>query len=291
MIETVITVLGWEDRFPLGMEIILSKYKVKRIVLISFIDYCSMDKMEDNKKNLLENCAMEKIEVVEVNLEYSNSINNWKCLDQFFEKETENIEYLLNITTIPRETIWALLFFLRQKNSHINYIYFKPETYCDGWLTKNYKNPRLLFKHSGVFELDKKLALFIITGFDDSRLDSLIEYYEPSKIVVFSQRGNQFHNMDRNKYIKKSNSFESEIVEFDSYDVEEATKILNDTIIKYGDSNIIISSQGPKLSSLSTYKNHLLHDSIAFAYVPAQDFNLEYSKGINPDYIDGKLEI
>jgi hypothetical protein len=287
--KTLITVLGWEDRFISGTEIILDENNIQKIVLISFTDYADMN--IKNKSAFLKKVNDLNIEVEEIQLNYSDSINNWKVFDVFFEKQILSSDILLNITTMPRETIWALLFFLKKIHSSINYIYFKPEKYCNNWLTKNHKNPRLLFKHSGIFDLNKNLVLFIITGFDDSRLSSLIEYYEPSKVVLLNQVGNQFDNEERNNGSNKNIflNLNHEKIEFDSYDVINASDILSEKIKEYEDCNIIISSQGPKLSSLSTYKNYLLNDNIALAYVSARDFNDKYSVGIDKNYISGSF--
>lgn len=290
-IDTLITVLGWEDRFNLGIDIILEKHEIKHLILISFADYDSMTGMKDSKAYIHKLATENNIEIQEVELKYSDSIQNWRLLNTHFENKKFDGEVLINITTFPRETIWTLLFFLKNKLNHINYIYFKPNKYDKTWLTKNHKTPRLLFKHSGVFELDQELILFVITGYDLSRLNSLIDYYEPRKIIVFCQKGKQFDNMTRNNGVIRCNTVEFEKIEFDSYNINEASKILNENIQKHKDSNIIIASQGPKLSALSTYKNYLLSESrIALAYVPARDFNNEYSTGIDPNYISGQLE-
>jgi hypothetical protein len=288
--KTLITVLGWEDRFISGTEIILNENNIQKIVLISFTDYAEMN--IKNKSTFLEKVKDLNIEIEEIQLNYSDSINNWKIFDAYFEKHIRTCDILLNITTMPRETIWALLFFLKKAHRNINYIYFKPKKYCDTWLTKNHKTPRLLFKHSGVFDLNKNLVLFIITGFDYSRLSSLIEYYEPSKVVVLNQVGNQFDNEERNNGSNKDIflNLNHEKIEFDSYDVTNASDLLNKKIKEYKDCNIIISSQGPKLSSLSTYKNYILSDNIALAYVSARDFNDKYSIGIDENYISGSFD-
>lgn len=286
--KTLITVLGWEDRFMSGTDIILKENNIEKVILIYYQDYAFMN--NESKSNFIKKIDESGVEIKvnEIELNYSSSIDNWKTLDLFFnEYDIDSDNVLLNITTIPRETIWTLLFFLKKTHNSINYIYFKPEKYCDDWLTKNHKNPRLLFKHSGVFDLDKNLVLFIITGFDGSRLNSLTEYYEPSKVVVFSQTGNQFDNDKRNNGLNNNNFIEIEKVEFNSYDVINSSRILNQKIEEYKNCNIIISSQGPKLSSLSTYKNYISSKKIALSYVPAREFNDKYSIGIDENYISG----
>lgn len=285
----LITVLGWEDRLIQGIDIISEKYNLKSILLIVFSDYCSMDKMQENKTTLEKIARVNEIKLSELTLEYNDSISNWKKLNEYF-KEYKLTNVLLNITTIPRETIWTLLFFLKKSNNQVDYVYFRPEHYNNGWLTKNHKEPRLLFKHSGIFALEKKLALFVVTGFDESRLLQLIEYYEPEKLIVFSQSGNQYDNLTRNKNIQSKLEFELEKVEIDSYNILNSTLLLTEYIDKNDEFNIILASQGPKTSSIGTYNCYLKSERrIALAYVPARDFNNKYSKGINEEFVSGEI--
>lgn len=289
--HNLITVLGWEERFFKGVEIILEKYNIQNITLILFKDYCSMNNMNDNLNKIESIAKSKKIAIKKVDLEYNSSVNNWKNLNKFFgENDIKNA--LLNLTTIPRETIWTLLFYLRKKCDSVDYIYFKPKTYNKGWLTKNHKEPRLLFKHSGVFELEKKLVLFVISGFDESRLKQLIEYYEPYKLILFSQSGEQFDNLLRNKSIPEFFDSEIETVEMNTYDVESSIIKLNEYVKKNTQYNIIIASQGPKTSSMSTYRTYLdSSNKIGLAYVPARDFNGKYSIGIDDEYINGTINL
>ena len=289
--HNLITVLGWEDRFIKGIEIVFKEYNIKNIILILFEDYRTMDNINDNLIMLKSLAKSNKIQLNEIVLEYNDSINNWKILDKFF-KENVIQNALLNLTTIPRETIWTLLFYLRNNSTLVDYVYFKPKTYSKGWLTKNHKEPRLLFKHSGIFELEKKLVLFVITSFDESRLKQLIEYYEPYKLIVFSQSGEQFNNLKRNKSNSEYFEREIEIVEMDTYNIELSTKTLNYYINENNDHNIIIASQGPKTSSISTYRSYLASSKrIGLAYVPARVFNGKYSSGVDDNYIKGTINL
>jgi hypothetical protein len=289
--HNLITVLGWEDRFLKGVNIILDKFNITKLTLIVFQDYSSMDKMSDNLEEINLISVSKKIEVTQLLLEYNNSINNWKILDNYFREMIVN-NALLNLTTIPRETIWTLLFYLRKKSKSVDYVYFKPKTYNEGWLTKNHKEPRLLFKHSGVFELEKKLALFVISGFDESRLKQLIEYYDPHKLIIFTQTGEQFNNLLRNKSIPEFFDSEIESVEMDTYNIDLSNEKLNEYIKKSTNFNIIIASQGPKTSSISTYKSYLdSSERIGLSYVPARNFNEKYSLGIDEDYISGVIDL
>jgi len=83
---TLFTVLGWEERFLLGTNYIIEKYKIKIVYLIRFIDYLHMDNMAENYESFKKILSDSGIELIHLDLEYRNSINNWKILDSFFFK-------------------------------------------------------------------------------------------------------------------------------------------------------------------------------------------------------------
>ena len=290
---TLFTVLGWEERFLLSLNHILDNYKIDKVYLICFIDYLFMEKMEESLETIKILLEKRNIQLCITELEYNDSISNWKKMDKFFNA-LEIHKALINITTFPRETIWTFLFFLKTKVSSVTFIYYKPESYDnnEGGLTKNHKTPRLLFKHSGVFDIGKKLAIFIITGFDYNRSESLIEHYEPTKVVFISQEGEQFENQKRNCGISPNIAYENievENVVINNYDIDDSCKILNNLVDKHSDYNVIITSQGPKTSAISTYLAYLKNPNIALAYVPAREFSGNYSFGFDENYIVGEV--
>lgn len=288
---TLFTVLGWEERFLSGTKQILEDYKINNVYLICFNDYMHMNNMKENLKAIIDLMEEKKIQFNTIELKYEDSISNWKNLSIFFNSHKFQ-DVIINISTFPRETIWTLLFFMRFRVPCVKYIYYKPESYdnSETGLTKNHKSPRLLFKHSGIFDVDKKLVIFIITGFDRKRTDLIIEYYEPSKVVYISQKGEQFENMKRNCGISPETAYENTIIEniaIDCYYINESHKTLNELINNHSDFNIIITSQGPKTSAISTYLAYLDNNNIALAYVPAKEFSGEYSFGFNNKSING----
>jgi len=291
---TLFTVLGWENRFLLGTKNILDNYEVDNVYLICFTDYLHMKNMDENLRTIKELMVQKNIELNTIELEYGNSISNWKKLDIFFNSvNLQNV--IINITTFPRETIWTFLFFLHMRVLCVTYIYYKPESYdnSEGGLTKNHKSPRLLFKHSGVFDIDKKLAVFIITGFDHNRTDLLIEHFEPTKVVYFSQKGEQFENMKRNCGICPRTAHENILIDniaIDSYRIDESCLILNELVESHAEYNIILTSQGPKTSAISTYLAYLKNSNIALAYVPAREFSGEYSFGFDKNSVLGEIK-
>ena len=119
---------------------------------------------------------------------------------------------------MPREVIWAALFWLEAAGAAVQYVYNRPHTYAEDWLARDPENPRLVYKLAGALEVGRPTALLAVTGFDENRCRQAIEFYEPSRVLLATQRGNQFGNDVRNvgREFNQSN-VRIERVEVDSY--------------------------------------------------------------------------
>lgn len=279
-----ITVLGWEDRFFEGVKTSIDKFEIE---LISLIYYKECEELTETSKIKLVNLCKEKeveVEFLEVN--YSNPIDKWMELDKYVKdfKEVNNV--LLDITTMPRDTIWSFLFFLTSNNIDIDYIYYSPKEYNKNWLSKEPGKPRLLLKHSGITKLGNQTALIIITGFESERAKQLINFFEPKLTVLGFQIGNQFENEKRNREVLNSVKGYTELKSFDidAYSEGSGYDKIMEEIEKLNDYNIVLTSLGPKPTAISMYRIVKERPEIALAYVPSKQFNDKYSTGIG-DYI------
>lgn len=287
--DILILVLGWEERFLLGLQKDLELYDITKIILLNFHVYES--NTEDNKLKINKICKEKSIELNEVKLNYQDSIKSWKILSDCLAKISSDNQILLDITTTPRETIWSTIYHLRGSKKNLDFIYHKPEKYHKDWLTKEPAKPRLLLKHSGIHKLNYPTALLVITGFEYERAKQLIYFFEPKLTLIGVQQGDQFNNLTRNEELRKSLKEFSNINEFeiDAYSSDFGFKILKDKISNIGEKyNVVLASLGPKLTSISTYNIILQNPEIALAYVPTKEFNLKYSLGIG-EYLSGSV--
>ncbi|WP_342086179.1 hypothetical protein [Dyadobacter sp. OTU695] len=288
----LISVLGWEERCYLGVMKTSGIISVSKLVLLVFKDYLKYT--SSNLGRIKELCLEKRIELQIVELSYSRTADAWSQIGSIIEHPAVKKENsILDVSTMPRETIWSFIFFARKKNIELRFIYFKPLHYGD-WLCKEPDKPRLLYKHSGVAEFGKSTALIILTGFDYDRTSQLVRFYEPSLTVLGIQKGIQFDNQQRN--IQDQHAAECKgqttvsFFEIDAYDLRAASAILDDQIKRLKpDYNIIVSSLGPKLSAISIYDVFLTHPEIALTYVPTKEYNLSYSTGIDLEPIIGIL--
>ena len=294
--KTLISVLGWEDRFYKGIEYDFSTYNVDHLLLLVYQDYFNRDNfkliMKSNLDKISEICESSNITLKLINLNYSDEIENYNKIgilkDEISYLNTKDI--LIDITTIPREVIWNILSFSLSMSTSVELIYHKPKDY-DSWLCKNFEKPLLQMGHSGISKFGIQTALIVITGFEAERTKQLINHFEPDVVFLCVQTGQQFENTKRN--IESHKTFYTpnliEFREMDSYNIKLGAEILNNIVSKLDNYNIIIASQGPKTSSVIAYNVFLNYSNIGLAYVPSKDININYSKGID-DNIKYKLK-
>lgn len=280
--KILITILSWEDRFIKSFNEEIDSKKYDKLFLLI---YKGREKLKE--KNFLLVKKILKTKKVNHELIYlpEERVERWKKLeDTFYSNKFIGKYVTLDITTMKRETIWSMLSFLVKQNKIISYKYYRPINYNNIWLSREPDVPQLLFKHSGISEFGKKTALLILSGYDVERTRQLVNHYEPEVVILGVQKGTQFDNSIRNSsdihlaVCKGQTS--SDIFYLDAYSRDHGFKTINKKIKQLKNYNIIATSQGPKLSALSLYKAFLKNNRIALCYVPAKQYNAEYSIGV-----------
>ncbi len=281
--NTLIAVLGWEDRFYEGIKSDLESYSFQQLIILR---YQECDDLTIKSRELIEDiCTKNEIELKYLKISDLDTVDKWKVFDSYFSNE-DNVgkKVLLEISTMPRDTIWSVLYFLNSLNISIDYIYHTPKSYNTDWLSKEPGKPRLLFKHSGISKLGIQTALIILTGFETERTKQLVHFFEPKLIYLGVQKGNQFDNEIRNAENHELIKGYTETKEFelDAYTDDNGYSSIKNQIDELKSNyNVIVASLGPKPTSIAMYKAFLDNPEIALAYVPAKEFNKEYSSGID----------
>jgi len=280
----LITVLGWEERFIEGITIDIKKHEYDYCLIIIYLNYFNKDEykgiMQEYQDRVKTLCEEQKIELSSLEFESSapsHFLSDNKLPSIFNGYKNCNLTF--DITSIPRALIWHLLSLSEDVSGSINLIYHKPIKYGN-WLCRNFEKPILQIGHSGIFKFGVQTALIIITGFDTERSKQLITHFEPDKIFLCVQDGNQFDNHLRNIQENKIFTPPVEVVRIDSYDINSATDIVSNIADQLNDYNIILSSLGPKVSSIVAYNTYTKYPNIGLAYVPANEISIDYSTGI-----------
>ena len=281
---------SWEERTLLGFERSLSDLDPIKVVSIQKENPINGTEISRNIEKLQDLCKQRNITYKELLWSNSPAINNLN-LDNYLKEEVldgHNIH--IDISTMPRDIIWTFLSLFKHYENHVNIRYYEPDSYNEIWLSKEPYSPRLLLRHSGIIVMGKPTCVIVITSFDVERTKQIVSKFEPQKVVLCVQKGNQFLNKTRNQKIKHEmvcrdvgvNDILS--VEIDSFSKDFGKCVINEILDSLSDYNVILTSFGPKLSSIGAYMAYLNHPEIALCYVPCKEYNLDYSKGIGKLY-------
>jgi len=279
--DILIVVLGWEERYILGIEDDFKNFIFNKVVMLNF--NIKTEETTKNRDKTIKICEVNSVQLQEIDLDYFNSIGSWNKISEELSIGENGKKNLINISTIPRETIWIIVHLFKIKASKLDFVYHKPKCYSKDWVTKEPGEPRLLLKHSGIQKLNYPTALIIISGFDIERAKQLIYFFEPKLTLLGIQKGSQFDNLTRNQESHKILQDISNVIEFetDAYTNDFGYKTLISQII-------IVTSLGPRSTAVAIYKAFLAHPEIALAYVPNKIFNSNCTEGIG-DKIMGTI--
>lgn len=210
-------------------------------------------------------------------------------------KEINDIsnELLVDITSMSREMLLSLLAFLDEKRLISRTIFLNncAESYGD-WLSQGVLEVRSVLGYSGVLYPSRKLHLVILAGFEEERVMSIIEQFEPNKITIGYGDGNSVVNEEleeknigyfrsiKMKLLNKLGYSESKIAEFDFSSTDPAlVKLALEEVLGSDseDYNIIVSPLNTKISSLGVGLYALEHNEVQICYAEAEIYNY-------PDY-------
>ena len=274
MSKLLITVGSWEERFKLGYERIIERHDITDVLLFSFKEYA-----ERNEENL--GYTKQIKDYNHIVLSFGDPRDSWfkvvKAIDEYDCKDI-----VLDITTSPRNVIWTVLNLIEGQAESIKCIYNKPQEYGD-WLSRNPEKPRMVYKLGGELKLGWPTRLLILSGYDIERVKQLIKAFEPVETILGCHDGNSHDNKERIVTAKKIKSYEPDVrdFEFSAYGDDVGFKrIMSETESIFEDSNVIMASLGPKITSIPLYMMHKKFLNSSLVYTPSNEFNRDYSRGI-----------
>ncbi len=274
MSKLLITVGSWEERFKLGYERIIEEHEISDVLLFSFKEY-----EEWNKDNLEHTRQIKAYN--HIVLSFDNPRDSWfKVVEAIAKYDSEDI--VLDITTSPRNVIWTVLNLIEDQAESLKCIYNKPEEYGE-WLSRNPRKPRIVYKLGGELQLGWPTKLLILPGYDAERVKQLIETFEPKETILGCHNGDDLGNQELRVTKEKIKVYEPDVrdFEFDAYGEDFGyEKIMGETESLFKESNVIMASLGPKVTSIPLYMIHKKFLNSSLVYTPSNEFNQEYSKGI-----------
>ncbi|MGF7081046.1 hypothetical protein [Mucilaginibacter sp. UYCu711] len=291
--DVLIAVLSWEDRFLIGLKNNMDVYNPSKVILFYYnnikTELWKADHLFKAKELLKENLTL-------INLELKPELN-WVVYRSVFETHCIGKNILVDISTMPRESIWVTLFNCKKYKCPTHFIYYKPQNY-PSWISRDPDRPRLLYKMSGIAKLGTPTLLVITAGYDIQRLDNLIFNFEPKQTILFFQHTSDARNkanFDECKLLCKEKYNITMLYEYDAYDVELASNSIINKLqsIEPGTNssylenyNVILNSLGSKTSAITLFELWLKYPEMALSYIPSKEYNRDYSKGVSKVVFD-----
>lgn len=280
--KILIVVAGWEERCLLGCANDISQFSPDIVLIVYSKEYASWT--QQNRLLIKEICLNKNISVSDSSHSFCSPSENFATLNDELSKVFTNShsEVRFNATTSPRDIIWSILHFLNTKSINTEFSYYRVGEYGE-WLSRDADTPRLAMKRSGIMYPDLQTCLLVLSGYDDQRLGQLIRKFEPRKVLVGVQTGEQLQNRERNRPEISDFGVNIERFDFDCFDCSaEALQLLLDRINPLTDNyNLIAASLGPKPSALTLFRMTNINANIGLVYIPAKEYNKNYSRGID----------
>jgi len=285
--DILISFVSWEDRYIMSLSKDLETYTPTIVILFKYDNILTT---EWKTENIEKSCKSQpKPEVIILNP--NNPKEKWEKILSVFSFINEKQNIVINVTTMPREIIWDILFNCKKSKANCLIIYYKPEKYSNDWISRDPDYPRLLYKMSGIATLNRPTILIVTCGFDILRLDNLISSFEPKSLIIFIQEGNDPRNKTvinecTNAYGRKYGK--ENIIRYNAYNVENTYELISKLIDErklLDHYNIILGSLGAKISAIALFKIWLKYPQVALSYIRSKEYNRNYSSGIGEKYI------
>ena len=258
-------------------------HPIERTVILYFGSYA--ERTAEGRKRVEGTCERTGVGFVEQELDVDNPATNWRAIQRAVGEAVEGCDrVLVDISTMPREIIWYVLWAVGQGRHSVGYVYHAPENYGDGWLSRDPRTPRLVYKMSGMALPSKRTALVVTAGFDLQRAIRLIYWCEPSRVLVGLQGASGFLRNQSAMEIyreKLRKEHECRFFELDAYGEDRGLGVIEEEVARLGKSwNVIMSSLGPKLTAISLYRLQRGNPELGLVYAPSTQFSETYSYGI-----------
>lgn len=285
----LITVASWEERFLAGTKRLIDQRGLSTATVFYYTE--NREWTESNLKLVTEDLKNRNVAINEIPISFGDPVSAWHQVEaEIRSNEKRSLIPLLDITTIPRDTLWTVLSVLQRDRGNVSFAYHRPIEYAD-WLSKDPGRPRLVYKLSGVATLGRPTCLIVATGFDPERTRQLMWYFEPRYVLLGFQTGDQFGNDEKNiarhRKTLKDEYDEFAIKEFqlDAYSSDHGLSQLEAAVAEFAPKcNVVMTSLGPKLGAIAMYEVHCRFPETSLAYTPSREFNREYSKGIKETF-------
>lgn len=287
MNRTLIAFGSWEERFRAGVELDLRSTGCQSLVVFYYDGYAK--RTEAGRQAVRRCCETAAVDLFESRLGADSFRMSWKeIFMQIDQRVKGGDEVTVDISTMPRDIVWSVFWMLERKHVDIKYVYHSPAEYGGDWLSRDPRPPRMVYKLSGELVSLDETVLLLILGYDFQRAQRLIRWYDPDRIIVGVQTGDRFErNRDLMQQQLEELNHHNDVVSFevDAFAGDRGRAAIREAIRDVSETeNVIMSSLGPKLTSVSIYEVQREFPRFGLAYTPANEFSDDYSSGIGRSY-------
>ena len=287
----LIAFASWEDRFVRGLLDYLRLVSCDHVVIFYFATYST--KTEKPRAELRSECLSRGLAYSEVELDADRPHVNLQTVSDTIGRFASTFPLIVDISTMPREVIWHIFWISEYREAPLSYRYYSPSSYSDDWISRDPGRPRLVHKLSGIARPRAKTALLVAVGFDVQRVWQLVRFFEPSKLLVALQMYSPFPANEKvmRRYVDQLRVGQiSSTFEIDAFGADHGYHVIERQLAHvFRDHNVVLSSLGPKLTAVSLYRLQRQWPQAGLVYAPANEFNMEYSRGIGNLY-EGVLQ-
>lgn len=195
-------------------------------------------------------------------------------------------EFVLDITTMPREAIWISLDLLTEARRPGRIVYHRALDH-GSWCGSEPEPPHIVPKLGGEPAMNLPTKLLIISGADDDRSQQFVNAFEPSETLLLFQQpsavhGDLSHVLQSDALPKGSGRLDRLSRHgIDCYTPDWGFSRLLEEASSFGEAaNLLMASLGPKTSAVSLYRVQRNLKRSALAYAPCRTYNDSYSTGI-----------
>lgn len=284
--KILITSLGWEERFILSSDEIISKESPDVILLFKPINFFK-ELCEKHEKSLNFSALSSGATVVTKDINTSQHVDMWLSTIMALETISETDEVILDLTTMPRYLIWACLHGLETRKKKFTCIYYPPNSYGE-WLSADTGKPQMVFRHSGVAFPDRPTCLLLFSGFDLSRAQHFVDFFEPKETILLIQGGDQLNNQSRCiSELRGCASIASHKIDSYSDPYALSSQLIEILSSRHEEYNVVATTVGPRPSSVALYLTNRQQPMMGLVHANAHQYNPDYSSGIN---LSGKYQ-
>lgn len=280
--QILIAPAGWEERYELGVYKDCERLTPTTILIPYSSQYADLTLAY--RERISEFAAVNKIEIITRELNYLKDISLYVEIHDMLLKNVGSTDTVLfNFTSTPRDILWNILNYLVSSKINTALSYYKPMNYDIESISCNAGKPKLIIKKSGISFPDRATCILALSGYDQERLSQLVNQFEPKKILIGRQIGEQLDNKQRNVTLSQPHVEE---FEFNCYDTSnDSIEALSKKVEPFFDEyNVIATALGPKPCAITLFLLTQKYPQVGLVYIPAMDYSKRYSTGIDEDY-------